>query len=255
MKSLLSYIGKKDKLDISKYIEEYKLDIDTYCEPFSGGFSAGLNLLENGFKGRIILNDLDFEVYNFWNTLKNNWEGLYEQVYKTLKIIELQLDANDQIELDVVSTLLCRLRASSNNVDKATCEYIYRKMLTTKGIVFNIKKYKDIYTDFFIQSETIQDVEIYNLGYKDMLQKYDNSKTLFLIDPPYYMTNIGGYYRCNSDIFSHRELSDAVKKITGKFILTYNNNDYIQELYKDFNNEHIQNNWAQNYSEIYFRNF
>ena len=48
MHSVLNYIGKKD-IDLSKYnIDNYKV----YCEPFSGSFNTGFELMETGFKGK-----------------------------------------------------------------------------------------------------------------------------------------------------------------------------------------------------------
>ena len=250
MKSILNYMGKKYKLDISKYIEDYNLDIDTYCEPFAGGFSAGLNLIENQFNGKIIFNDLDNHVCTFWIVLKNNWEELYNNICETLdKLV-------NYVEIDDILHELNILKQSKNPLDTATFEYIYRKCLGYKGFIFDSRKFKDTYVDFFLQSEALNNVIIENTDYHNILDKYDSKHTLFLIDPPYYMPNIvNKYYRCDSDFFYHKELADRINRLQGKVIITYNQCDYIKRLYGNFKYKIIDNSWACNYNEIYFRNF
>ena len=192
MRSLLNYIGKKNSLDVQDYIDRANLDINIYCEPFSGGFSAGLSLLERGFTGKVIINDLDEEVYNFWICLRDDWEKLYNTIVYVLNMLmELQVK-DEQMQI------IYRYKKSLDNFDRASAEYIYRKMLTMNGIKTSLKKFNDTNIDFFLQSELLNQrtVEIYNLDYKEILQKFDSERTFFLIDPPYYIDNVANYYRC-----------------------------------------------------------
>ena len=245
MKSLLRYIGSKKDLDIAKFISNNNLDIEIYCEPFSGGFSAGLNLIENGFNGKVILNDLDYNVCNFWICLKEDWSILYSEIINMLDKINTDCD---------LFQIIHKYETSEDLFKRAACEYIYRKCLTMSGLSIQHKKFNDDIYDFFLQSELLQKVEIRNIDYWDIIKRYDSSTTLFLIDPPYDVKNVNKYYRCNSSEFNHKELRDRIENIQAKCIITYNDNENIRSLYKDskYKMEQIERNIGHKYNELYF---
>ena len=253
MKSLLNYIGKKSNLDIQDYIDKAGIEIDTYCEPFSGGFSAGLTLLEKGFTGKVVLNDLDTEVYNFWICLRDDWEKLYNTICNILKVLDELHIKDEQMQI------IYKYKKSLDSFDRASAEYIYRKMLTITGIRNSLKKFNDTEIDFFLQSELLnrRNVEIFNLDYKEILKKFDGEKTFFLIDPPYYVNNVANYYRCDSEFFYHKELRDELINLNAKILITYNDDTYIYDLYKEHNFylECIYRCFGGIYIELYFNNF
>jgi site-specific DNA-adenine methylase len=61
------------------------------------------------------------------------------------------------------------------------------------------------------------------------------SRTLFYLDPPYYKKEF--YYKNHNFLNpqNHIDLSNILKNIDGKFLLSYQNNDFIIDLYKDIN--------------------
>lgn len=250
MKSLLNYIGKKNNIDIQNIIVKNNICIDTYCEPFGGGFSAGLNLLEKGFTGRVVLNDLDWEVYNFWIFLRDNYEELFNSINNRLRQIFKYENLDDQMQV------IKECKLSDELIDKASAEYIIRKCLTMKGMKISANKFQDTEIEFFLQSKILENVVIRNCDYSDILAEYSSNTTFFLIDPPYYVDGVTNYYRCNCNYFYHRELSENIVKTNGKMIITYNDNSYIRDLYKDFDIEYIQRYLkSSKYYEIYINNF
>lgn len=82
---------------------------------------------------------------------------------------------------------------------------------------------------------------------------------LFYLDPPYHGTE--KYYNCSFGINEHKALCDILKNIKGKFVLSYNADEFICELYKDFNIEFIsrKNNLSadkgKEFNEVIIRNF
>lgn len=66
---------------------------------------------------------------------------------------------------------------------------------------------------------------------------------LFYCDTPYYKTekmyDIGG---CGFGKEQHILLRDMLKNIKGKFVLSYNDDDFIRGLYQDFYIQEVQRN-------------
>ena len=69
---------------------------------------------------------------------------------------------------------------------------------------------------------------IYNLDYKDIINKYDSKSTFFYIDPPYKGKE---EYYINHDFSkeTHKELAEFLNNIKGKFLLSYYYFDGIEE--------------------------
>jgi DNA adenine methylase len=73
------------------------------------------------------------------------------------------------------------------------------------------------------------------MNFERLIKSYDKEEVLFYCDPPYFGTE--DYYD-NIGVFGkneHELLYKTLKDIKGKFLLSYNDCEYIRELYKDFN--------------------
>jgi site-specific DNA-adenine methylase len=78
-------------------------------------------------------------------------------------------------------------------------------------------------------------VIIENLSYEKVIEKYDTKSNFFYCDPPYML----GYTYENSKQFSHEDLCAKLKKIKGRFILSYDDNPEVLKLYKGFDIKHV----------------
>jgi len=75
---------------------------------------------------------------------------------------------------------------------------------------------------------------------KRLIPNWDRKDTVFYCDPPYYMLlkkspSNRSYYQCIFTQEDHVRLRDMLRSISGKFILSYDNDTYIRKLYKGFN--------------------
>jgi site-specific DNA-adenine methylase len=93
----------------------------------------------------------------------------------------------------------------------------------------NYSVYNELNIKTFNKYKNIAD-ESYNLDYKIILKKWDEYDTFFFIDPPYYGKE--DYYETKFD--EHNELNEIVKNLKSNFIMTYNDCEFIRNLYKDF---------------------
>jgi DNA adenine methylase len=85
-------------------------------------------------------------------------------------------------------------------------------------------------------AQRLGQVIIENNSYERIIKQYDRPNSLFYLDPPYYTTE--KYYNIGKTNFGHDDhvkLRDMLSDIKGKFILSYNDDEFLRELYKDFN--------------------
>jgi site-specific DNA-adenine methylase len=74
--------------------------------------------------------------------------------------------------------------------------------------------------------------EIYHVDYKEILNLYDSSETVFYLDPPYYgKEQVYGMLRKNEKF--HEELRQQVKNRKSLILISYEDCPYIRKLYKN----------------------
>ena len=61
---------------------------------------------------------------------------------------------------------------------------------------------------------------------------YDRPAALFYCDPPSHSTE--KYYDVQFGEADHIRLRDTLANIKGQFLLSYNDDDFVRELYKNF---------------------
>jgi DNA adenine methylase len=80
--------------------------------------------------------------------------------------------------------------------------------------------------------ESITNVE--NMDFQEVIEKYDSDGTYFYTDPPYYIVGEGSYYSKHE--FSrndHERLANTLKKIKGKFSLSYYDFDLLHQWFPE----------------------
>lgn len=75
-------------------------------------------------------------------------------------------------------------------------------------------------------------VVIENRDFEKLIKTYDCGTALFYLDPPYYGTE--KYYSGGFGEADHVRLKNILEKISGMFILSYNDCDFVRDLYKDY---------------------
>ena len=74
--------------------------------------------------------------------------------------------------------------------------------------------------------------------FENLIKVYDRPTALFYCDPPYHSTE--KYYDVPFAESDHIRLRDTLANIKGKFLLSYNDDDFVRGLYKDFKIEAIE---------------
>lgn len=86
-----------------------------------------------------------------------------------------------------------------------------------------------------------------NKDFEALIKQYDRKETFFYCDPPYFETE--DHYEVAFARAEHKRLRDALVRAEGKWMVSYNDCDYIRELYDGYWVRAISrmNNLAQRY--------
>lgn len=236
MKSPLRYPGGKTRA--CKIIDNILLkyfninSFDTVISPFFGGGSFEFYLQEK-YGLKLIVNDKFIPLYNFWKQVKINNSLLCEELKKIKSVSKDQfinyrktiMNLNDDIlEQAVQYFIINRCSFNGSTLSGGFSEEASKKRFTLSSI----NK---------IEKLNFTNIEIYNDDFNEFLDNsFINDKTLIFLDPPYYLQEKSKLYGNNGDLheeFNHELLFNKINT-KKNWILTYNNCEYIRNLYKDY---------------------
>ena len=223
MNSFISWIGGK-KLLRNKILENFPQQgtFERYIEVFGG---AGWVLFSSQRHASMeVYNDVNGNLVNLFRCTKFHPEALKKELEFILMSREQFFDAKEQMEVKGLT-----------DIQRAARFYILIKESFGSDIrTFGVRP-KDMTNAIEYISEVskrLRMVVIENQDFERILKTYDKKDALFYLDPPYYETE--KYY---SDRFmpeDHVRLKEALGKIKGKFLLSYNDCEYIRELYDGY---------------------
>ncbi|KNF08571.1 DNA adenine methylase [Gottschalkia purinilytica] len=228
MKSPITWLGGKSRM-VKKLIELIPEHI-CYTEVFGG---AGWLLFGKKPSKVEILNDLDSNLMNLWNSIKYKPEKLIKSFDYTLISRETfeeykkkykQNNYNDDIEKAHIFYYLVKAGFGGEMV---TQSFGTRK---TRPNSLRLDKVDEV---FMGAHKRLQKVTIENKSFEEIFKIYDKNTTFFFLDPPY--RNTSGYPVGKFTDDKYKLLSECCKKCKGKFLLTINDDEYIRELFKGFN--------------------
>ena len=216
MITIFCRVGKKTQIK-DKIISKIPDNFDLYVEPFVGSGAIFLNLdLENK---KSIINDLDKTITQGHNAIKSGitldpktfiFSGNQENFSnKTVTSI------NDKFLKSVIITCGTFGGKGYGKIYKPITESSFKKKIK------HALKQKEFY----------KNTRIFNTDYKKLIKKFDNNKTFFYLDPPY--ENSKNLYKDES--FDFQELSNILKNIKGRFLLSLNDSPNIRNIFKNYN--------------------
>lgn len=237
-KSPLRYPGGKSRA-IKILKDFFPSDFSEYREPFFGGGSVGLYLCQNllySHQTPFFFNDLNRDLYCFWNLLKTRNQALINEIENVKKHYK-----NGR---ELYETILSRRSENLDSFQRAVDFFILNR-ITFSGVVdcggYSQKAFEARFTQSSIDrlknmDSILQNCIFSNESYENLLEQEGKGVFIFL-DPPYYSATKSKLYGKKGDLhtsFNHQKLCDKLKKTKHKFLLTYDDSSYIRELYKDF---------------------
>ena len=243
MKSCIPWIGGKSAL-AKTIISKFPDNIELYIEVFGGGGSV--LFAADRHAPYEVYNDLNGHLVNLFRCIKYHSIELQRE-------IKYYLNSREMFE-DIKSRLDC---PGFTDIQRAAMFYVLVK--TSFGA--DARSYgcssKHIGTESFDNiAKRLDKVNIEQKDFEKLMRQYDRPAALFYCDPPYHTTE--RHYEMLFSEEDHYRLNAALKNLKGRFILSYNDDSFVRNLYKDFNIEPIsrQNNLSSGkFNEVIITNY
>ena len=219
---------------------------DRYIEVFGGG---GWVLFYKDKHAKMeVYNDADGDLVNLMRCIKYHREELQREISGIYNSREMFLDALEQLH--------CR---GFTDIQRAARYFIkIRLSFGSDGRTYgcSTKPMEKPIEYLSTVSHRLMTVVIEHKNYDDLIRVYDRPAAFFYLDPPYFGTE--KMYDVPFTRVDHVKLKQLLNGIKGLFLLSYNDDPFIRELYKDFNIEAVDrsNNMSTGrYKELLIRNY
>lgn len=243
MKSFIPWIGGKTLL-AKRIVSMFPERPDRYIEVFGGG--ASVLFYKDKHASLEVYNDANSQLVNLFRCIKYHRGELQKEISGYLNSREMFEDFRERLDI-----------RGFTDIQRAAMFYMQIKIsYGADGRTYGCNK-KNINADYLEQIEKrLKHVVIEHKNFDNLIQVYDRPGALFYCDPPYHKTE--KYYDAEFSNSDHERLNACLKAVKGRFILSYNDDEYIRELYKDFDIIPVerQNNLSKgSYKELIIKNY
>jgi len=214
-------------------------DYETLISPFFGGGSFEF-YIQNTFGLDIIANDKFTPLYNFWITCKTTPEEFTKQ-------LEIKLGT---ITKDIFTEYRNQIITLDDSFLQSIMYFIINRC-SFSGATLSGGFSQDASENRFTQSSinkikrlNLNKLSIYNDDFSEFIENHSNESSLLFLDPPYYLEKKSKLYGKNGDMhetFDHEQLFNVLSN-KKKWLLTYNNCEFIKEKYKKY--KIIETSWS-----------
>jgi len=173
-----------------------------------------------------VLNDLDFEIVNFFRVCQHH----YEEFVRYLRYCLISRKWYDLFSSSDPGTLTDIQRAGRFfYLQKNSFGGLVLKQHYHYGVVqrpnYNPKRIPEIIR---AAHERLLGVQIESLPYEQILKRYDRPTTLFYMDPPYWERRL---YRHNFTEQDFMALQQRLHDIKGKFLLSLDDHEDVRKVF------------------------
>lgn len=253
--SPLRYPGSKRKLLLyfDQILKCNKLDPDIIIEPFVGGASVSLYFLSKNIVKRAIMSDKDELIYAFWHTSFTNPNYLIDFVkkikvnlYNFYKYKKISRDTKKYSEKKLAEACLFLNRTSFSGMLRSEIGPIGGKEQNSQYAINCRFNKKLLIQKFKIISSFKKQVIVLPYDWKKTIRYSNNwikknkefNKPLFYFDPPFYY-KADKLYRYYFREEEHKNLKKAILSLKYDWVLSYDYNRKIKEIYSEYKNNNI----------------
>ncbi|MFL6211262.1 MAG: DNA adenine methylase [Pyrinomonadaceae bacterium] len=267
--SPLRYPGGKTKA-LTQIAPLLPARFHSYREPFVGGGSLFINLTQQRPDLPIWINDLNYDLYCFWQTARTDLAKL------TAAVCAVKARAPDGRKLFADLTTNCRPEELS--VFERAVRFFVLNRITFSGTVeaggYSQKAFESRFTDSSIERLArlthvlTPDVRVTNLDYEQLLTAPGRAVCIFL-DPPYLSATKSKLYGRKGALhtnFDHARFARLLQACRHKWLITYDDSPEVRRNFA-FSGAHIyewqlqygMNNFGRTYApkgkELFITNY
>lgn len=233
LKTPLRYPGGKTRA--AAMLVDNMPSFSEYREPFVGGGSVFIKAKQTKPEAKYWINDIYYDLFSFWREIKENKDNVLTLIrelkerYKNGKELYKYLIDNRHLfsekEIGAAFFVLNRITFSGTSWSGGFSQSAFEGRFTDSSI----KRAEEI-------SILLQNTKITNLDYTDLLRAEGDDVFIFL-DPPYYSAAKSALYGNNGDLhkwFDHEKFAEEVKKCKHKWMITYDDSEYIKKMFKGY---------------------
>jgi DNA adenine methylase len=247
----LAYIGGKNRL--AKKIIAMLPEHITYVEPFAGGAQVLFHKPPSNVE---VLNDLDFDIVNFFRVCQSHYEELVRYLRYCLasrKLHELHVKSNPATLTDIQRAgrfFYLQKNSFGGLILKQKFHYG-----VTQPSNYNLERIPEIIEKVH---QRLARVQIESLPYEQVLEKYDRPTTVFYLDPPYWERKL---YKFNFTVPDFEALERRLRALRGRFILSLDDREEVRRLFAGFRMEDVnlaytaKRNTKVRHNELLISNF
>lgn len=244
MDSFISWVGGKKALR-KRILEQFPANYGRYIEAFGG---AGWVLFAEERKGKLeVYNDMDGNLVNLFRCVKRHPNALQEELDWLLNSREMFFDAKEEAwgltDIQRAARHFILIRESYG----ADCRSFGARKRNMANAVGCLRE----------ASARLSTVVVERMDFERLLKVYDRPDALFYLDPPYF--GVEKHYTVEFESKDHTRLHDALGRLQGKFILSYNDCPEARETYRGYAmlETDRQDNLAvgRRYSELIIKNY
>ncbi|WP_343606158.1 DNA adenine methylase [Fluviicola sp.] len=228
------YFGSKNKiaLQLCGELPPHNCWVEAFCG------SAALTLRKEPAAIEII-NDIDNEIYNFFQQLRKNPTELIQLTnltpYSEQELINARIPVEGLSELERARRFLVQSMMSINGIfGKAASGFSYSDSFSRNGQDARVSRWNNLPERLALVVERLKKVRIENKDALKILKRYANRpNTLIYLDPPYLGNRSNGYNNDANDVEFHTALLTLANQSNCMIFISAYEHPLYEEMLKD----------------------
>lgn len=214
-------------------------DATHFCDVFGGSAAVLLNV---GPYPVETYNDIDSELVNFFQTLRNEQDELIRAIGLTpFSREELALacqPARDLSKVERARRFYVRARQTRTGLAQTSSagRWAHCVLTSRAGMAGAVSRWLGSVEGLPEIAQRLQRVQIENAPAIEVIERYDTPETLFYLDPPYVHSSRGdaSAYGFEMTDEEHRELADCLHSIHGRAVVSGYRTNLYDRLFHDW---------------------
>ncbi len=221
-----------------------------YIEPYAGGAGVALSLLLDGYASKITINDFDRSIYAFWHSVVKDSEAFCKKINDTnidIDTWKLQKEIqNNKADADLFTLGFSTFYLNRTNVSGVIKGGLIGGYHQSGEYKINARFNKPVLIEKIRAiAEHKKKIKVTNKDALDIIGTAAKDSFVYF-DPP-YVEKANGLYMNFYTTEDHKNIAKKIIENTSGFrwLLSYDSNDLIKELYKSCKNRRLS--WGLNY--------